>query len=120
MTYTTQAFTATGDLEIRAEVVFEEDSPWFDGHFPGAPVLPGVAQLAVVRDLLGRAAGADVSVAGLSRVRFKRMVLPGETVTVTATADSGRAGSFSFQLSVGGEPVASGRMKLKTGDNGCK
>ena len=42
------------DGEVKAHIRVPADSPWFDGHFPDAPVLPGVAQLGMVHDLLCR------------------------------------------------------------------
>ena len=48
-------------------------SPWFDGHFPNNPVLPGVAMLCMVQDLL-RKSTPQVMVKGFSRVRFRHIV----------------------------------------------
>jgi 3-hydroxymyristoyl/3-hydroxydecanoyl-(acyl carrier protein) dehydratase len=41
-----------GQKIISAEVTLEPESCWFDGHFPGFPILPGIAQLAIVSDML--------------------------------------------------------------------
>ena len=65
---------------------------WFlQGHFPDNPVVPGVilcemmAQSACVL-LPGLAeSGMTPYFAGLDKVRFKHMVLPGDTVTFTCT-----------------------------------
>ena len=35
-----------------AEIRVAPDSPWFDGHFPGRPVLPGVAILSMVFEMV--------------------------------------------------------------------
>lgn len=59
---------------------------FLDGHFPGAPVVPGVilceilAQSACV--LLADAAAGDVTtlLTGLDQVKFRRVVRPGDTV----------------------------------------
>ena len=65
------------------------DEWFFDGHFPGNPVMPGVVQCEIIaqascmlfaRELTGKTA----YYAGVDKVRFRRMVRPGDTFEVTA------------------------------------
>ncbi|HEY6000632.1 MAG TPA: hypothetical protein VI078_15200 [bacterium] len=90
------------------------DSPWFDGHFPGQPVLPGIAQLAMVADLIQSALGLPARVAEVSRVRFKQMILPGEQLQVSAEPRPGRDGAYAFRITRGETPVCSGTMVVKS------
>lgn len=63
------------------------DAPFFAGHFPGHPVTPGVL---IVESLAQTGALAVLALesnrgklalfAGIEKVRFKRQVLPGETL----------------------------------------
>ncbi len=52
-------------------------TPYFNGHFAGQPVLPGVAQIEwlvwLARELLGMQGGF----AGLDAAKFKRIIRPG-------------------------------------------
>jgi len=87
------------DGDCRAVVRVPADSPWFDGHFPGRPVLPGIAQLAMVQDLIARALPGSGRIAALRRVRFKQAVLPGATLTVVARPSAGAgAAEVTFRI----------------------
>ena len=68
-------------------VTFNE--PFFQGHFPGNPVMPGVllieamAQTGAVlllSDYTGDMAGKYVYLAGVDKARFRRTVVPGDQV----------------------------------------
>ncbi|MDG2408130.1 MAG: beta-hydroxyacyl-ACP dehydratase [Pirellulales bacterium] len=69
------------------------DEFWFRGHYPGFPLMPGVllceaAMQAGAVLLSAYADGEGVPVATRLRdVRFKRMVRPGETITLEVTLD---------------------------------
>lgn len=61
------------------------NEPFFQGHFPGDPIMPGVlqlealAQLGAVLMLQSEAAKGKLMVfAGMDNVRFRRMVVPGD------------------------------------------
>jgi len=57
---------------------------WFEGHFPGRPILPGVAELALVMDALARKAGHPVSLQGIAFARLRQLVLPGDRLELIA------------------------------------
>ncbi|WP_176230551.1 3-hydroxyacyl-ACP dehydratase FabZ, partial [Candidatus Hakubella thermalkaliphila] len=74
-----------------------EDEYYFQGHFPGEPIMPGVlilealAQAGAVATLaLPENRGKMVLFAGLDEVRFKRKVVPGERLTVEVEVVSKR------------------------------
>ena len=67
----------------------DPDAWYLRGHFPGRPILPGVLQveaLAQVGAVCGLAspafAGRLALFAGIDDVRFKRIVVPGDTLTL--------------------------------------
>lgn len=66
------------------------DEDWFRGHFPGHPVQPGVltiemlAQTGAVCALsLPENKGRTAFFGGIDKAKFRRMVSPGETLTLS-------------------------------------
>ncbi|MBR9981037.1 MAG: polyketide synthase dehydratase domain-containing protein [Desulfatitalea sp.] len=97
---------------LAADVHVPPSSPWFNGHFPGNPILPGVAQLGMVFDVIRHAFDDSVRVVEVSRVRFKQMILPDDHLVVTAEARPGRDGVFAFRIIKGEALVCSGTMAV--------
>jgi len=97
--------------EIKAHIRVPSASPWFDGHFPEAPLLPGVAQLGMVHDLLIRILGGQRPVTRVSRVRFKQMIRPDQPLVLTVKTGVEGA-SHSFRLIGDGGLICSGQMQL--------
>ena len=100
------------DGTITACVAVPADSAWFDGHFPAAPLLPGVAQVAMVVEILGEVLGKPLNVADVSRVRFKMAIEPGDRVEVVVTPREKDASSWGFRLLKGAELACSGFLTL--------
>jgi len=105
--------TAPTENGITADFRLGSDSIWFDGHFPDNPVLPGVAQLAMVLELIQAQAGLKgATVTEIRRVRFKQMITPDDTVTVVVHRRPGSAACFDFQILKDAEPACSGIMTV--------
>jgi len=94
---------------MSATVATAAESPWFSGHFPDDPILPGIAQLKMVVDLIS-ASRLDVThLTGLSRVKFRKIVRPDEKLDIQVTR-TGKEDQYIFKITSGGEEVCSGRM----------
>ena len=98
---------------ICAEIHVPPESPWFSGHFPGKPILPGVAQLEMVFDIIEQACLRKMKIAGVRRVRFKQVIKPGDALIITATPLQREVQSYSFRIMVGDELVSSGVMRVE-------
>lgn len=97
--------------DIRARVIVNHDSPWFSGHFPDHPILPGIAQLKMVADVIAHARQERLGIKRLHRVKFKRIVRPGEQLDIHAAATN-TGGLYSFRITHETEDVCSGTMLL--------
>ncbi len=103
---------AAGRLLARGEV--PAACPWFDGHFPSRPILPGVAMLDATIELLARASGSDSGRVELCNVRFRQLTGPGAVLaaTVSPPAADGRR---RFELTSDGAPACSGTLRFVEG-----
>jgi UDP-N-acetylglucosamine acyltransferase len=62
------------------------NEPYFAGHFPGAPVLPGVLLCEAFAQLGSHLAEDDaLRLVGVEKARFRRPVLPGDTLRLEVT-----------------------------------
>ena len=99
--------------EIVAQVITDGQSPWFSGHFPDNPILPGIAQLKMVADIIGASRKEDLRMAGLNRVKFRKIVRPGDLLDIHA-APGKLKDQYAFRITSSNEEVCSGMMLLES------
>lgn len=85
------------------------DHPAFTGHFPGAPIVPGVVLLDEVLHAIGIALGADLSACQISSAKFLSPARPGEPVQVQFEALAN--GSVRFDVISNERKVATGSVR---------
>lgn len=100
------------------------NEPYFAGHFPGNPVMPGVlilealAQTGAVSMLMkDEYKGKTAYFAGMDKVRFKRKVVPGDVLMlkVEIISQKGTIGKASAVATVDGEVAASAELMFAIG-----
>lgn len=96
------------------------NEPYFMGHFPDTPIMPGVLLVEAAAQLCSLTIEADGSDASKVYVllkvedfKFVKPVLPGDTVEIEVTKVEGSSAAlvkFDAKLSVDGQIRAKGRM----------
>ena len=95
------------------------NEPHFAGHFPGAPIMPGVLiaeSCAQLCSLVIEDADRDESLLyvllKLDRFKFVRPVIPGDVLTVSVKKTRAAAGLFTFEavVTVDGDVRAKGEL----------
>jgi len=89
-----------------ADLTFDRDAAYFDGHFPGFAVLPGVVQLGTAHRLAEAFVGRARPLRMAKKVKFSHVLRPGETVHFTLTRKTDD--EFAFDYRKGDQPCASG------------
>ncbi len=112
MWYRVLSITQNDENEVFAKVSTDEDSPWFAGHFPGDPVLPGIAQLHMVTACIEQAVQQKLIVQHLARVKFKQLIRPGDILDIHVTPGK-KDNNYTFTIETTGRPVCSGRLVLR-------
>jgi 3-hydroxyacyl-[acyl-carrier-protein] dehydratase len=91
------------------------NEPFFQGHFPDYPVMPGVLVIEALVQLsaiLARDHGLALDLSGIAGARFKRQVSPGDQLLLEARMDpvhDGKGG-FAVQASIAGELAAEAQL----------
>ena len=100
------------------------NEPYFSGHFPGEPVMPGVlimealAQVGAVAILQqAENRGKLVFFAGIDKARFKRKVIPGDVLTLETRIikTKGSIGVGDAVASVNGKMAARAELTFAIG-----
>lgn len=102
------------------------NEPFFQGHFPGNPIMPGVL---IVESLAQVGAAMLLSLpenkgklgvfTGINSMKFRRQVVPGDTLTLEAELVTYRhgMGKANVKATVEGQIAAAGEISFAVIDN---
>ena len=115
------------DESLRTLKNVTANEQYFVGHFPGRPVMPGVLILEALAQSAGLLAFLTANVypdenvtfyfAGIDKVRFRRPVIPGDQLILSATLQRRirTIWKFATVAEVDGEEVCSAEMMVMPG-----
>lgn len=114
---------------IRGHKCVSMNEPWFQGHFPGHPIMPGVLVIEALAQIGGILAYAsepfDASQSllyflGIDKAKFRRPVIPGDRLDLEVTVMQHRTNVWKLrgEASVDGTLCAQGELLASVVDRG--
>ena len=94
---------------LNLRFVVRETNPYFEGHFAGCPVLPGVVQVGWAIEFARLHIPFSAAFRALAAVKFMRVIQPNDEVTLRLAAPANLR-ELSFEYYLFGEPCSSGRI----------
>ena len=100
------------------------NEPFFPGHFPGRPVMPGVMIIEALAQTTGILAFSSANIVptdqtrfyfvGIDKARFRKPVIPGDQLVLNATVQRALKGIWKFETvaTVGDVEVAHAEMMV--------
>jgi len=100
-----------GAAAVDLRFLLAPGSKLFLGHFPGEPILPGIAHLGLALEAAERLGQEAVLLSGVRNFRLRHAVRPGDVVDVRASRAEG-PGEVRFEVRVGAVVSSSGVLTL--------
>jgi 3-hydroxymyristoyl/3-hydroxydecanoyl-(acyl carrier protein) dehydratase len=98
--------------EAQLVLVVPTNLAYFEGHFPAAPVVPGVVQIKWALASARRCLGVTGMVAGVEALKFQQVMGPETEVTLDLKF-SAETGKLNFSFHSGERRYGSGRVLLR-------
>ena len=70
-----------GDV-LACHCVVTAEMPFFNGHFPGLPIMPAAAQIEMIRELIEKHADWNTTISGGSGLKFTGRIQPNDRLTI--------------------------------------
>jgi len=104
------------------------NEPFFQGHFPGKPIMPGVLIMEALAQATGLLSFCSMQddhknklymLVGMDKARFRGQVIPGDQLILTVTLKRNMRGIWMFdgKAMVGDDVVAEAELMCSAQDN---
>ena len=92
---------------------FDPGEPFFAGHFPGKPILPGIFQLEMARRTAETALNCHTRIREVVKAKFLRPISSGETISVSVrVSEQSQMIQVHSSISVGQQPAGEAVLVL--------
>ena len=81
-----------------------------DGHFPGYPILPGVAQIQVIMSVIRKWFSPSAQLASIARCKFSAPLLPGDNAIIRLQIVS--ENKFKWSIDCGRKRISQGTLTV--------
>jgi 3-hydroxymyristoyl/3-hydroxydecanoyl-(acyl carrier protein) dehydratase len=107
----------TVEKTIQVEAKIPPESPWFIGHFPNDPIVPGIALISLVVDAVKyyeEKRDNPIRISGVKRVRFKKALRPDDLLSITINQENkGQNLVYSFKVLLKEEIACTGIISVE-------
>ncbi len=108
-----------GEINFEVTVEIDPNLKAFDGHFPDRPILPGVVQIEILREILEKILKKNLNILEIQRARMSQMLLPrdrvvfkGRVTTMESSENSEGIFHCKAQILKGGKRASSLQVKF--------
>lgn len=100
--------------QVLVRVRLNPDHEIYGGHFPDQPVVPGVIQLQIIKEIMEKAIGKKLVLTEMAFSKFLNMIVPGNTTHLTVAIDfSMTENYYTFTAVIKNEEIIFTREKGK-------
>ena len=100
------------DHRITARFLFKKQLEFFEGHFPGNPILPGVFQIEMVKYILEKSLQTSLCLHSIKKTKFSNLIHPDTVIVVEITINRTEKALFDVKAIVRTEDVIAGKTNL--------
>ena len=108
------------ESQIMAKIKLNSDHEVYEGHFPDQPVVPGVIQLQIIKELLEKASSKTLFMSELIFAKYLQMIVPGQSPLLDIIINYGQksADEFSCSATISTDGIKYTKLKGLFNSNG--
>ncbi len=99
------------DSKFSADLIFLKDSSYFNGHFPGHPILPGVIQMHFVMTFIKQYFNKEATNYHVLKLKFSNLILPDTQIYFELNKIDDN--EFTFEYSHNGNSCSKGKIVIE-------